>query len=46
MATIEDGNVEVIEKRLSPLEFQNCESNSLRIGMKVSKACEVGNYIS
>lgn len=35
MDTIKKGNFEEIEKKITPREFQNCQSNSLRMGMKV-----------
>ena len=38
METIEKGNFENIEKEVTPRAFQNCESSSLRMGMKVCTA--------
>ena len=35
MDTIKKGNFETIEKEVTPRAFQNCESSSLRMGMKV-----------
>ena len=32
---IQKGNFESIEKEITPRAFQNCESSSLRMGMKV-----------
>lgn len=38
MDTIEEGNFENIEKEVTPRAFQDCESSSLRMGMKVRTA--------
>ena len=36
MDTIENANFEEIERSVTPRKFQECKSNSLAIGMKVS----------
>ena len=40
MDVIKEGNFENIEKEVTPMAFQNCESSSLRMGMKVCVAVD------
>ena len=44
MDAIEEGDFENIEKEVTPRAFQNCESSSLRMAMKVCVAVMISEY--